>query len=56
MNKKCKVTIYRNPIDSFQGEVVGETTTHWLITHRENPVAGELFPKRCLKVSVVLEN
>lgn len=53
--RKCKVTIYRNPIDSFQGEIIGETTTHWLITHRENPAHGELFAKSALKVQVELQ-
>ncbi len=44
---KVIVTINRGPknIESFKGDVIGETTTHYKVSHRENPIVGELFAK-----------
>lgn len=42
----CRVVINRGKgaIDHFDGKIINETTTHYLVTSAGNPV-GEWFPK-----------
>lgn len=40
--------------DTFWGQVIGETTTHYLVTHETNRL-GEWFPKQAKSIVVTIE-
>lgn len=53
--QKCRVHITRKPTsDSFDGTIIGETTSHYSVTHEMNEHEGELFAKNADMVRVEL--
>lgn len=49
IGKGRKVTVFCNG-DLFSGRIIGETTSHYLVTHRGNTELGELFAKNSDRV------
>jgi hypothetical protein len=51
-----KVTIDRSQgnVQRFEGTIIGETSTHYLVTHESNQERGELFAKKSNAVNCQL--